>query len=351
MNGFAHASLAIIAGVVGLIFLIGFFASIIRVALLNRHREDLLALFVGRFVYRALYVRPWNANNERNHERRLWFLPLFIICLVATWVIAVLFAYAFFYWATGAEPNILQALISSGSSLSTLGFHTPHPNYAELLAISEGAIGLFILVFMLSFVPGYLGIIQSRDAQVGWLYARTKGKPSGSQILKWYYASGQAEELNRIWETWEDWFRNLGMVNDLYPELALVPPFAQGHSWVLASVAMLDASSLFCSVLDINGASADLCFLSGVRAMQFVEASALWPKTKEQRDMRSLALTRANFEAICLDLAHSGAPIKEDREKAWSDFLSRRTQYESLLLEIGRAVQTPGIVSPLGLEK
>ena len=59
MDGFVHIFLMAIASAGGLALLISFLASIVKVALLNRHRQDLTALFAGRIAYRILYHRPW----------------------------------------------------------------------------------------------------------------------------------------------------------------------------------------------------------------------------------------------------------------------------------------------------
>ena len=52
-------------------------------------------------------------------------------------------------WCSQAEYNLLQAIIASGSALSTLGFLTPPGIAAQLLAIPEGAMGRGIVVFLL----------------------------------------------------------------------------------------------------------------------------------------------------------------------------------------------------------
>jgi hypothetical protein len=50
---------------------------------------------------------------------------------------------------------VLQAVMASGSALSTLGFLTPPGIPGQLLAILEGAMGIGIVVFYFTFIPGY----------------------------------------------------------------------------------------------------------------------------------------------------------------------------------------------------
>jgi hypothetical protein len=64
---------------------------------------------------------------------------------------------------------LLQAVIASGSALSTLGFLTPPGIAGQLLAIPEGAMGLGIVVFLFAFIPGYQTAIRAREVKVAWL--------------------------------------------------------------------------------------------------------------------------------------------------------------------------------------
>jgi len=77
--------------------------------------------------------------------------------------------FASLIWSSQAEHSLLQAVIASGSALSALGFLTPSDPSGQLLAIPEGAMGLGIVVFLLTFVPGYQTAIQHARVKVAWL--------------------------------------------------------------------------------------------------------------------------------------------------------------------------------------
>ena len=76
-------------------------------------------------------------------------------------------------WGSYASPDPVQALLSSGSSLSTVGFATPPNVQGQIIAFVEGGIGLFIVVFLLTFRPEeYLTARQVRGDRVAGIYAR-----------------------------------------------------------------------------------------------------------------------------------------------------------------------------------
>ncbi len=108
-----------------------------------------------------------------------WALPIYLVTLIATWFLVVQVSFTLMIWAVDAESGWLHAFISSGSSLSTLGFATPSSTIGQLLAILEGASGLGIIVFVFTFIPGYSAAIQARGSEkVSWLYARTGVRPT-----------------------------------------------------------------------------------------------------------------------------------------------------------------------------
>jgi hypothetical protein len=126
-------------------------------------------------------------------------------------------------WCSQAEYNLLQAIIASGSALSTLGFLTPPGIAGQLLSIPEGAMGLGIVVFLFTFIPGYQTTIQAREVKVAWLYARTGSEPVGFALVEWFHRSGRPGDMPEVWEEWEVWFRNLIETHTLAPVLGFVP--------------------------------------------------------------------------------------------------------------------------------
>jgi hypothetical protein len=108
-------------------------------------------------------------------------------------------AFAFLYWGAWAVTGWNQAFIAAGSGLTTLGFATPSTHVGQWLAIPEGALGLGIVVFLFTFIPGFQSAISSRDNQTAWLFARLANLTNQADLFAWFNRVENTHEA-RIWE-------------------------------------------------------------------------------------------------------------------------------------------------------
>ena len=134
--------------------------------------------------------------------------------------------------------------------------------------------GLFVIVYILSFVPNYLGTIQARTDRVDAVYVRTGRPATGVALLEWYLASGRPDALGDHWYDWEAWFRTLGAAQALSPGLASARSYWPGESWVNASAVVLDTAALAIAALGSPPRGyAAVCLDSGERALAAVASS------------------------------------------------------------------------------
>src|SRR6516162_4536733 len=188
---------------------LAFVRSIVQVALINRQGGDGLARRVGRLVYRTIArIARKRRSYDQIQDVLAWIFPTYVLLLIFVWFALVQAGYALLIWSSQAEHSLLQAVIASGSALSTLGFLTPPDISGQLLAIPEGARGLGIVVCLFTFIPGYQTAIQAREVTVDSLYARTGAEPATFALVEWLQLSGRLDDSD-LWEDWEVWFRNL----------------------------------------------------------------------------------------------------------------------------------------------
>ena len=162
-----------------------------------------MARRVGWLVYTTLgRLARKQQKYENVQDVLVWVLPLYILLVIITWFGLALAGFALLIWSCQAEHSLLEAVIASGSQLSTLGFLTPPDTAGRLLAILEGAMGLGIVVFYFTFIPGYQTTIQVRQVKVDWLYARVSHGLTNFTLLEWFMLSG-ANDWNGLWEDWE----------------------------------------------------------------------------------------------------------------------------------------------------
>lgn len=316
-----------------------FFRSLSRVAIPNRRSRDVIASGLECVMLRAVkLVLRGRSGNGDGQKTMTWALPIFLVILIATWFLLVQVSYTLMIWAVEAESGWLHAFISSGSSLSTLGFATPTSSVGQLLAILEGAFGLGIVVFIFTFIPGYSSAIQAREEKVSWLYARTGAYPKISSLVAWYHGAGEGDDMTPVWNDCERWFTDIRETHETTPLLALVPSMYPGRVWIGAAAAILDAASLAQSTLDVKGlASAKLCYDAGVEALAKV-ARHFPPQAADAQAKTDLG---AAYDAAFDRLAAEGMPVKTDRAVGRESFLKLRSGYEGSIRQIAAAAFLP----------
>jgi hypothetical protein len=324
---------------IGVVMVVAFLRSIAQVALINRQGGDWLARRVGRLVYRTVArVARRRRSYDRRQDALAWIFPIYMLLLITTWFALVQVGFSLLIWSSQAEHSWLQAVIASGSALSTLGFLTPPDISGQLLAIPEGAMGLGIVVFLFTFIPGYQTAIQAREVKVDWLYARTGAEPANFALVEWLQLSGRLDDSD-LWEDWEVWFRNLAQNLTLAPVLAFVPSVHSNQTWLIAAAVVLDAASFYLSALDAGAQpSALLCHTTGVRALHLITAQLGNHHSPEAARSAGSHLDRSIFNTACDRLAALGAPVKSDRDDCWRRFSELRQEYEVFLPKLANSL-------------
>ena len=325
----------------GLLFLI--LRSMIRIALINRHYRDFFAETAGRAVYAAVSLRLRGKRGTRaSHPVLLWLFPAYLLLLILVYFVGAMAAFVLLYWGTGAVVSWRQAFLASGSALNTLGFATPTTIAGQWLAIPEGALGLGIVVFLFTFIPGYQAVIRAREDRTSWLYVRTGDQPDGVVLLEWCQRAGIADNMREMWEAWEDWFRTLGDTHSVLPMLTMSPSVQGNQSWVRAAAAVLDAAALTASSIETDDTeTAKACVRTGTRAFLAI-ANALGQTCKSTRQPITCP-SRGWYEATRNHLYSVGLPLRSavDAEPQWREFMSLRRQYEEALLFVASQTFAP----------
>ena len=333
----------LILAIIGFTLIGVFFRSIIRVALINKRPDDVLLNLAGVLTAFLFIRRPSKMDDRRRTDQRgLWYWPISQLILIAIWFGLVVIGFACLYWAAQSVPTVEEAFIASGSALSTLGFATPPDVPGQIIAVVQGMIGLGIVVFVFTFIPGYLSAIQQRDDQVAWVYARSGPDPTGSALLDWLVAAGRAEALDATWEAWESWFRTMGEAQALSPLIAFDRSVRRGESWVIASGAMLDAAAFASTSLGVDGrAAADVCVATGEQALIMIEQALAPALRRVPKDVAVPAFDAAGYDALRARMAAAGVTLHGDRDADIGAFLARRERYARMVARLGLAV-TPG---------
>ena len=311
-----------------------FFRSIVIAVFLQRPRYDAVAR-ISAAITGAVFdtVLPRSAPQARVDRVLVWFWPFAQFVMIYAWYTLVTAGFAAVYWGTGASPDAVQALIASGSSLSTLGFATPSNHRGEVIAIIEGGIGLFIVVFLVTFIPTYLAAQQARADRVARVYARAGAPPTGTGLVAWYCRAGRREALDDLCAEWESWIRDLGVTHSQSPGLAVTRSYRHGENWVSAVMAMLDAAAIAKDVTDDPAPTATVLLVAAKQSLSDL-ADAL-----RAAPVSAPLPSRSAFDAACREMEAAGARLKADRDAAWLAFLTSQERYADLLVGLAAAIR------------
>jgi hypothetical protein len=329
--------------VFGIVLLFIVLRSMIRIALMNCHSQDFLAESTGQAVYAAATLRLRGSRDPKTtHRILLWFFPVYILSLILVYFLGAMTAFAFLYWGTYAVGTWHQAFVSSGSGLNTLGFATPTTITGQWLSIPEGALGLGLVVFLFTFIPGYQSVIRAREDRTSWLYVRVGSAPTGVKFLEWCQLVGSATDMRSVWEAWEDWFRMLGDTHSILPMLTMSPSVQSGQSWVLAAAAVLEAAALTASSIEGRDTeAAKVCVRTGARA--FVAIADALGRVRAPAEEEKHHPSREQHDTLRDRLSSAGIPLRpaSSREAQWKELLLLRNQYEEALLFVASRTFAP----------
>jgi hypothetical protein len=333
----------LLMSMLGLWLLFMILRSMIRVALINRHYRDFFAETAGRTVYAVVSLMLRGKRGTRaSHPVLLWLFPAYLLLLIVIYFVGAMAAFVLLYWGMGAVSSWHQAFLASGSALNTLGFATPTTIAGQWLAIPEGALGLGIVVFLFTFIPGYQAVIRSREDKTSWVYVRTDDRPTGVSLLEWCQLAGIAGSMRDVWEAWEDWFRMLGDTHSVLPMLTMSPSVQGNQSWIRAAAAVLDAATLVASSMETGDAeSARICVRTGTRALLAI-ADALGQASKDTRQPAACP-SKEWYDAARTRLYTLGLPLRSaiGAEPQWQAFLSLRRSYEEALFFLASQTFAP----------
>lgn len=331
----------VIALVVGCAVVFWVVSSAVLTVVVPRGERALLAMLVVAPTRRIFAFFGDRADDEEGRERILArFGPTALMLLPLAWAIGVFLGFIPIYWALGVEGR--EAVVFSGSSLTTLGFSRPGEMPAILFAFLEALIGLALVALMIAFLPTIYGHFSDREKEVARLEVRAGVPPDPVEMLSRLHRIGILDEADEIWTDWEAWFVNLEESHTSYPALVWFRSPIPNRSWLTAAGTCLDAASLSVACLQIETQwRAQLMIRAGFVSLRRVADFFDIAYAPDPRPTDPISVTRAEFDEAYERLAREGLPTKPDREQCWRDFSGWRVNYDDVLIGLCGLVQPP----------
>ena len=296
-----------------------------------------LVFLVGRRIIAPALRR---ASPERAERIRARFAPVALLCLAAAWAVLAIIGYVPIYWALGVD-SLRDALVISGSSLTTLGLATATATPPTLVEVTEAIVGLGLVGLLISFLPTMYGVYSRRELLVAQMSSRAGQPPTAETFIIRLHRIRGLDALDDLWLEWENWFSELEETHTSYPALVDFRS-GGGRSWLTSAGALLDSAAMITAAVDLpRSPSAQLCLRAGFLSLREIGSFFRVPFDPDPAPGDPISVTREEFDVAWEALAAAGVPLLADRDRAWQDWAGWRVNYDAALIGLCSVVQPP----------
>ena len=303
-------------------------------------------VFLTVAIFRSLRVvfglfAPARRGYEARDRVMALYAPFALLMLPLTSLVIMFFAYTFIF--AGLEHHGWRdALITSGSSLFTLGFERPPDLPSTLVTFTEALAGLGLLALVLAYLPSIYNSFSRREVAVTDLAIRAGTPPTPGEWLIRAHVTGFLYEMDPFWDTWMAWFTEIRETHTSYGSLVFFRSPNPNLSWITAAGSVLDTAAIRLAALDIPWTpNAPLCIRSGYLALRELAAFFGFDYDDDPAPDAPISVARDEFDEVCNRMTARGVPLRVDREQAWKDFVGWRVNYDAVLLTLASFVMAP----------
>ena len=291
----------------------------------GRFRPSALLSRYGWQGWRSVALRI--ADPEQREDTLAVFAPTFIVTLLLYWVLSAIVGYGLMFWALRAglqpEPRLGGAIYFAGASLLTIGYGdiVPLHWYTRALALVAAGGGLATFAIVTTFLFQTFGAFQRREAFVMTISERTGAPPSGVEFVIRHLKLELMDDVGQILRESQRWIAEVMETHLAYPVLTYFRSSHDDESWVGTLGALLDASTLLLTTLDMDHrGQAEMTLRLGTHLVRdFAGFFRLSSPDSADIDYDEFVTAYATLR----DLGASMRPI----EDAWPAFCAKRATY------------------------
>ncbi len=316
--------------------------SVIGTFVVPRPLRTYFARAVFVLVRRIFRLRANERHDYAQRDRVMaFYAPVGLVVVLASWVAILLAAFTMMFFAI-EDVSGLEAFAIAGSSLFTLGFASRDDLPSVALSFVAAGVGLTVLALFITYLPATYVAFQRRERGVSKLEVRAGSPPSGVYLIDLAWRVGRFENLPGLWTEWEDWFTDVDESHGSFPALAHFRSPHPEESWITAAGAVLDAASLFDSIVDVPRIpEPQFMIRSGYLCLRHLAAFFRIPVEDDPRPddpSRSRARSSTKPTNGC---GMSAFRSESDRERGWRDFAGWRVNYDEALVGLARLTMAP----------
>lgn len=314
---------------VGALVVLGTLVSVLTTTVVPRGVSSRISLTIWRATEKAFRVMALRLRRYEAQDRLLALLgPFSLLALLIGWLILLLLGYGLIFWPISGD-DLAEALRLSGSSLFTLGFVSARPGATTLVSFLAAATGLGVVALQLGYLPTIYAAYNRREILVNMLESRG-GEPAwGPELLARQQLVNGLDSLPELFADWERSLADIAETHASYPWLLAFRSSRARRSWVVSSIAVLDAAALYLALSPSRAPTqARYLLRTGFIALRdLAEASGAIVDRDPMPD-DPIVLTRADFDEALAVIDRAGFPIERDPDTAWSNFRGWRVNYE-----------------------
>jgi hypothetical protein len=305
----------------------------------GRFRPSVLISRYGWRSWRAAALRI--TDMERREDTLAVFAPTFMITLLAYWVASQVVGLGLLFWALRGwvhpEPTLGEAIYFAGASLLTIGYgdYAPVHWVTRVLALFAGASGLGTFAIVTTFLFQTVSAFQRREAFIVTIAERTGAPPSGLEFLMRHIKLGMVDDIGTILRESQRWLAEVMETHLAYPVLTYFRSSHDDESWVGTIGALLDASTLLLTTVDLDHrGQAQITLHTGSHLVRDFTGFFHLPSGE------AAAVEYEEFAAAYRALRELGVPL-HPLEDAWPAFSEKRATYAESLDAMARWWRIP----------
>lgn len=319
--------------------------SAIRIVVVPRGEQSFLANVTMLLLRRIFQLVARCRRDWRRAEAvKARFGPVSLMAFPFVWALGVIFGCSGVFWALGVRPY-QDAIVLSGSSLTTLGFRTTQDFPTLIVEITEGLVGLGLVALLISFLPTIYAAFSRRETSVIKWDLRSTGIPgdaSPASTLLRRHLVGSLDDMKHTWYEWEDWFVEIEESHISFPILVYFRSPVPERSWITCAGSVLDSASLYCAVLDYpTDPRAQLMIETGTLSLQRICDYFGFEYNPNPHPQDPISIQQAEFDEVYELFAANKMPVVADQKQAWRDFASLRVRYDRPLLSLASWLDAP----------
>ncbi len=283
---------------------------------------------LARFGWKLWRSRAMTIGDaERREDTLAIFAPTFLVTVLGYWVASQVVGFGLLFWALRAglhpEPRLLGSIYFAGASLLTIGYGdiVPLHWYTRLLALVAAGGGLATFAIVTTFLFQTFAAFQRREAFVVTISERTGAPPSGLEFLMRHAKLDLMSDVGPILRESQRWIAEVLDTHLAYPVLTYFRSSHDDESWVGTLGALLDASTLLITTLDVGQrGQAEITTRIGTHLVRDFMGFFKLPAGD------AAGVEYAEFVIAYEKLGELGVPLRP-LEDAWPAFSEKRATY------------------------